>query len=32
LLGGIVDPRLLGVHVGAVDDRYACHALPLPEF
>src|SRR5262249_4221287 len=25
LLGGVVDARLFGVHVGAVDDWNACH-------
>src|SRR5262249_51358364 len=27
LLGSVVDTRLLGVHVGAVDDRYARHGI-----
>ncbi len=30
LLGGVVDARLFGVHVGAVDDRDAWHDLPSP--
>src|SRR5690242_13927409 len=27
-LGGVVDARLVGIHGGAVDDRYAWHAGP----
>jgi hypothetical protein len=30
VLGGVVDARLLGVHVGAVDDCNACHADGSP--
>ena len=32
-LGGVVDARLLGVHVGAIQDGDACHAFSLaPDF